>query len=462
MEVCPPGAPGVKGERPMAGIARILLGACLLILYAAAPLCAAPAPVPAQTYTMDQAVERALRENFAIISAESGAAAAESYRKSARGSFGPALGTTYGYSKLQHKPKDVLGREKDDDLYTWTVWLRQNVFTGFATLSTYQKAALQKENADANLERARLELISIVQENFLLLLQARENVRSAQDSLARLRSQLKVTQAFYDVGMKPRLDVLQTEVDVATAENQLLQSANNYETQVARLNTLLNIPAEAPVEYVGSLMFIPFMQMFEQCLSTAYVRRPDLRMAMKAVNIAGKDVTIAQSAFYPQVTAQGAWSTQGDRPDASGSTISPNGFSSWSLGIVGEWTGFEWGKTYFNVQQYKQIETKMKAEESLLRQEIAFDIKSRLLKINEAAKRIKVAQIGLEQAQEAYRLAGARYQAQVGTFLDVLDAQSKLTMAEAALTGAQSDYMIALSKLYVAMGEEHAGLLPPR
>ena len=442
----------------MPGIARGFFGAALVVLFCtAAPAFAAPS----QSYTMAQAVEKALKENFSIVSAQANTQAAESYQKSARGAFGPALGTTYGYTKEQHKPV-VNGKEKDDDLYTWTVWLRQNVFSGFATLSTYQKAALQKENADANLDRARLDLVGIVQENFLLLLQARENVRSAKDSLARLHSQLKVTRAFYTEGLRPRLDVLQTEVDVATAENFLLQTTNTYETQVTRLNTLLNLPAEMEVEYVGSLAFIPFMQSFEQCLAAAYSKRPDLRMAVRAVSIAGKDVTLAKSPLYPQVTAEGAWSTQGDRPDAAGSTLGPTGFSGWSVGIMGEWTAFQWGTTYFSVQQYKQIETKMKAEENLLRQEVAFDIKSRLLKINEAAKRIKVAQKGLEQAQEAYRLADARYQAQVDTFLNVLDAQSKLTVAEAAFTGAQSDYMITLSKLYVAMGEEHVGLFAVR
>ena len=83
---------------------------------------------------------------------------------------------------------------------------------------------------------------------------------------------------------------------------------------------------------------------------------------------------------------------------------------------------------------------------------MAYEVKAQLLKINETRKRIKVAQYGLVQAKEAYRVALARYEAQVGTNTDVLDAQAKLSAAEASLTEAQADYLISLSVLYASMG----------
>ena len=420
--------------------------------------CGVAAPAEsAETYDLARAVERALEANFTIEAAQAGALAAEDGVKAARGAFGPALGTSYGWARSQHG-KDLTGRVIDNELFTWSVWLRQNVFAGFATLNSYHKALLQEDNARANLDRARLALIATVQENFFLLLQAGENVRSARDSHERLASQLKTTKAFYDVGMKPRLDVLQAEVDVATAENILLQATNDYETRRARLNTLLVIDAGEDVTYTGELDHIPFPLGLEECLAMAYARRPDLRMAGKAVEIAGKDTGLAASGFFPQIGAQGTWSTQGDSWDASGSTARPRNYSSWSVGVTGEWEIWSWGTTYYGTRQAEQNENRLKAEESNLRQEIIFEIQSRLLKLDEAEKRIAVVRKGLEQAREAYRMAGARYQSQVGIFLDVLDAQAKLTAAEVAMTGAQADYMIALSNLYSAIGVENPGL----
>lgn len=431
--------------------------ACFLIaLYCAA----CPDSAAADSYDMRGAVARALERNFAVSVAEESAMAAESGRQAARGAFGPALGTTYEYQRRQHRAAPGATREQDKDLFTWRIWLRQNIFSGFSTLNAYQKSVLQKENADSNIARARLELIGTVQENFLRLLQAAENTRSAKDSLERLRSQLKVTTAFYEVGLKPRLDVLQADVDVATAEDFLLQAVNAYETQLSRLNTLLILPVEAEIKYTGSLAHIPFTRNFEECLKTALAKRPDLRMAQKTVIIADKDVGLAGSDFFPKINVEGGWATQGDKPAAAGSENMPDRYGAWSLGISGEWTAFSGGSTYYGVRQAKRMRNRFAAEEMDLRQEISHDVKSRLLKISETEKRIKVAQKGLEQAREAYRMADALYQAQAGIFIDVLDAQAKLTQAEATLTSAQADYLIALARLHVAMGEENPALLP--
>ncbi|MDR2825395.1 MAG: TolC family protein, partial [Deltaproteobacteria bacterium] len=98
-------------------------------------------------YTLAEAVERALDHNFSVKASEENVKAAENWRKSVRGSFGPALGTSYGYTHRQLE---------NDDLYNWRAALTQNVFSGFATLAAYQKAALQKDSSEASLYKARL------------------------------------------------------------------------------------------------------------------------------------------------------------------------------------------------------------------------------------------------------------------------------------------------------------------
>ena len=404
---------------------------------------------------MGQAVAYALGQNQTLESAKEQAMAAESGRKSSRGAFGPALSTSYGFehtSPTSNYNYMGMGFEQDDSLYTWTVSVNQSIFTGFRLLAQYQKAALQRDYYNSAQFETELSLISNVQENFLTLLKARENVKSAQDSLTRLQDQLRVTTAFYDVGLRPRLDVLQAQVDAADAENVLLQAQNALAVQEARMNTLLNLPVEAPITYVGSLDYLPFDATLEQCLTTAYRLRPDVRMASKTVEMAQQDKRIAASNFYPQITGYFNTQSTGDTPKAAGSEYIRTDYHQWNIGVVADWSLFEWGQTFYAVQQARHLVSSARADESALHEEVAYEIKSYLLNISEARKRIKVAQYGLTQAKEAYRVALARYEAQVGTNTDLLDAQAKLSMAEASLTQAQADYLIALSVLYAAMG----------
>ena len=192
-------------------------------------------------YDMEKAVYKALQDNPQMSSAAAAHSAAEYGVKSSEGALLPSLSTGYGYTRRDHKQPNRNAATSEADLWTWTVNVHQDLFTGWNLLSTRQKAILSKDKAEASMAATKLSLISQVQEAFLGLLKAREAVRSAEDSVARLDSQLKVTQAFYDVGLKPRLDVLQAEVDLASARDSLLQAKNSLETQQAQMNTLLNL-----------------------------------------------------------------------------------------------------------------------------------------------------------------------------------------------------------------------------
>lgn len=444
----------------VAALGAVVLGAGLVACPDAWAARSASAAQSAGSITMSDAVERALRDNPTVGASAAESRAAEEGRKSARGAFGPSLGMSYGVSKIR-KVSDPYSPAKSPEhgTYTWNVDVTQPVFTGFNLLSTYQKAALEAERQKAALRQTRLTMTQDVQSTFLEYLRSVENARSEGDALARLRDQLKITRAFYNVGLRPRLDVLQAEVDVANAEKLFIQAENTRDTNMARLNTLLGLPVTATPRYVGELRHVPFSRGLEACLETAYRKRPDLHMAAKAVAIAEKDRKIVQSDYYPQVSAYYNISNYGNTPDMQLAGENGGRGTQWEIGAQATWNVFEWGKTYYADQQAGFNVTKVKYEETNLKLEVGYDIKSKLLAVQEAEKRISVARKGLEQAQEAYNVAQARYQAQVGTNFDVLNASSKLTAAEASLTGAKADYLTALAQLYVAMGELHPDLM---
>ena len=410
--------------------------------------------------SMAEAVQRALRDNPSVGASTAGSQAAEEGRKAARGAFGPRLGMSYSVSKVRQEtsPRSST-RYPEMGTYTWNVDISQPLFTGFNLLSTYQKSALQADSQKASLRNTELTLTQNVQGSFLNYLRARENVRSASDALARLRDQLKITQAFYSVGLRPRLDVLQAEVDVSQSENLLIQAENTRDTALAMLNTLLGMPATAQVDYQGELRHVPFTRGLEACLEAAYAQRPDLYIAGKAMEIAVKDQKIVQSDYYPQVDAYYNISNYGNTFDLQRSGGNNGRGARWEVGAQATWNVFSWGTTYYADQQAGFNVTRLRYEESNLKLSAGYDVKSKLLALLEAEKRIAVAEKGLEQAKEAYNVALARYQAQVGTNFDVLDASSKLTAAQASLTSAKADYLTALSSLYVAMGELRTDLM---
>ena len=419
-------------------------------------------PVAGQRIGMSDAVEHALRFNPGLGAQEAESRSSEEGRKSARGAFGPRLGLSYSATKTESKrdPSATMGTKNPKmGVYSWGVEVTQPIFQGFRLLSTYQKAALQADSDKASLRKAELDMTEQVQTAFLEYLKAGENTRSMRDSLTRLREQLRIAQAYFEVGLSPRLDVLQAEVDVSEAESLLIEAENTQATTLAKLNTLLGFDATAVNTYTGTLKEVGFRYTLEQCLELAYRQRPDLYVAQKAVEIARKSQKEVQSDYYPQIEGYYSMTQSGNTPGMQRSGENGSHVTNWEVGAQATWNVFEWGTTYYADKQAGWQVTKMRYEQENLKLEVGYDIKSKYLAVQEARKRIAVAQNSVAQATEAYNVALARYHEHVGTNFDVLDASANLTSAQSSLTGAKADYLTALSQIYVAMGEYHPDLL---
>lgn len=414
----------------------------------------APAPVRAAAYTMDEAVRQALESNPGVESARRSVDVAEAGRKAARSAFGPTVSSSYSYTRYN---EDRPSRH-DRNAYVWSVGASQPLFTGFNLLNSYQKAALQKDSQALQLDNARLNIVARVQAQFLLYLKAEENIRSTERSLERARAQLALARASYNVGARPRLDVLQAELDVSRTQATLIQNENARDIDRAQLNTLLNLPVDSATEYVGDLKTLPFDLTLERCLDLAFRQRPDLLMARKAVEIAEKDLGIARSSFYPRLSAAFNWNTTGDRADAAGSRYTPSGYSEWQMGVTATWDIFTSGQRWFNARQARSQIAALEAQARSAFNDSAYEVKAYLLNVQDAKRMIAVAERSVASARETYDDAKMRYELQIGTNLDLLTAQSDLASAELSLISAKTDYLTALSRLYVAIGEIHPGL----
>lgn len=420
--------------------------ACILFL--------PPSVKAGESYSMESAVERALQKNPDVESARFTVQAAESARKAARSDFGPTLDASYSYSRYS---KDRPSRY-EPNVTTMTLQASQPLFTGFNLLNSYQKAVLEEERQALQLESQRLTVTADVQEAFVSYLKAEASISSTHRSLERARAQLDMAKTAWNIGLRPRLDVLQAETDLAKTEALLIKYENDRNVWLTRLNTLLDLPPDAAVEYKGNLDLTPFRRTLEACLRQALEHRPDLLMARKSVEMAFKDLGIAKSLFWPQVSAIVGWSTTGSHLDAAGSKYTQKDYSYGEIGLSINWTLFSSGKRVYLTQQARR---QISALEAAVRSSInncAYAVRSSLLSTQDAYRSVKVSQRAVVSARESYADAKMRYEIQSGSYLDLLTAQSALSDAELAEISSRADCLIALSQLYETMGELHPDL----
>jgi outer membrane protein TolC len=83
---------------------------------------------------------------------------------------------------------------------------------------------------------------------------------------------------------------------------------------------------------------------------------------------------------------------------------------------------------------------------------VAYQVRESLLRLDEAEKRRNVARASLADAEESVRLVTKRFANSLATLVDVLDVQSAVNRARAAVVDTDSGYALATARVWYSAG----------
>jgi outer membrane protein len=405
--------------------------------------------------TLQDAIRLAIERNLDIQLFREEIDFARNRQNEARTGFLPKLKTEYGYLHPSTTKEDFAGahiKTIDENQYHFTGRIEQPIFTGFATLSTYELARLGLNSAKIQLERARLDIILRVKENYIGIIQAEKIREVAEQSVRQLKENLKVAENFYRVGLSPKIDVLDAETRLGDAELQLIRATNDVAVRKANLNTVLRQSVDTPVAVEDILTTAPYEKSYDASQETALKYRPEVLDAETQVASAEQQITFAKSGYYPEVTFRANLYRLGDTPGVDGSEYVLR--QTWDVGAVATWTLFEWGKTRYAVFQQEARLRQAKETLEKVKDSVQLEVKSEYLTLGAAYEAIGVARKAVISAEENFRISTERYKEQVATSTEVLDAQTRLTQAKSNYTNAIAVFNVEVARLIRAMGLE--------
>ena len=129
-------------------------------------------------------------------------------------------------------------------------------------------------------------------------------------------------------------------------------------------------------------------------------------------------------------------------------------------GVEFNWDIFDGGLTRGKVIEAEALYEKAQVELDDGTRRVEQEVRTAYSSFLEAREVLETQKKVQEQAEEALRLATARYEAGTSTQLDVLNAQTALTEARTTQVQAMRDYLVARARLKRAMGETAAAALP--
>ena len=423
----------------------LLVGTLLTILAAGTALAAEPTAPTVMELTLDQAVQLSLTNNpngkiavFDYEAAKGALTAARSYRW-------PTISATHRDSRTLSAPSKVEPNPTATDNYSNSVSLSWILWSGNKIESQISQAKLSLDSSQWGIAAARQQLKYNATDAYFKFMAARDAVKLAGESVTRLERYLQDVKLQFEVGVVAKVDVLRSEVELAKAKQNLIEAQNAYDITMANLNNVMGLPLTTELKVKGELSYSKFEQDLAVCVDLALRQRPEIFQYTDAAKSAQEGITVAKSGYLPSISATytNGWYN----------TNFPGGNNyNWTVYLTTNWTFLDSGLTAGNVK--KAVETYHKAQEQLRQtvDSVQLDVRSTYLSLKSAEQSIQTSSAAVGLAEEDYAIKVIRYQAGVGTNLDVLDAQVALTTAKNNYLKAMYEYNNNRSKLDKAMG----------
>jgi outer membrane protein TolC len=339
----------------------------------------------------------------------------------------------------------------DVDITTHTVGatFRAQVFNGFRNVleSATRQSTLQASRADVRRTQADVLLDTYTLYQQLLL--AKAEVAIAEDAVAQARSTLGLNQARFQAGTAPRLDVLQSEAELAQEVQRLLAAQNNYRTQSATLSEVLGIPILTdlvPVETtVLPKTLLDDTVSLQDLTALALANRPEIQRERYRVQANRINQWSAFSDVLPDVIFSNTSQAQGQTLDYMPNSQIRQFQLNWNLPQSGASA-----VTQFQVLRAETERARLVQQQT--ERQVTREVNERYFTAQSQKSQIEAFRLRLRSTDEAFRLSRLRLEAGLITTTDLLINQVNRNRAQLDLARTILDYNISQARLIHGIG----------
>ncbi len=323
--------------------------------------------------------------------------------------------------------------------------LKYPLYTGGALESQVAIAQANLALAEAQFTTAAQAVVLAVRQAYYAARAALANVEAAQRAVEASRENVRVTEARVRVGSSPQFDLLQAQVQLAQSEQALAQARTGLATGQQTLAAVLVVPLSTTfaLETPTSLPRVP--DDVNALIQQALGRRSEIAAALASERAAQAAIDLAASGLAPNITITGGPQVQTSDP-TNKDTVNFTGAIVLTVAIL------DGGLTDGKVAAARASLAQSKVSTEQTRQQVELDVRNAYLSLGGAADVLRSALAAEAAATEALRIANVRFQAGVGTQLEVVTAVQNSATADNNVIQAAFQYFVAAAQLDRAVG----------
>lgn len=301
----------------------------------------------------------------------------------------------------------------------------------------------------------RLGVASAVADAALALLAREQRVRAQRADVDRRTVFTRSVHALVDARLRPGADASRADAELAAARTRLIQAEEARDIASAALAQVLGI-AGAPV----AINTEPFLELPPESIwaQPAATNHPAAVVEQRALREIESRISILNHSYYPHLVLE-------ELSSARGSNETSKGLSEPGLGGLGP-SAYNWqaGLTVqmdftsiFAIRARKKIEQANRRREealyALTLQNLTGQAQQDFARLDGARRTAQNTPVELRASRDSEAQARARFQAGVGTIVDVAEAQSLLVQAEIDDSLARLSIWRALAQLAADEGD---------
>ncbi len=409
-----------------------------------------------KTLTVQEAVETALTHHPTVRIGTTSVEAAQARVRQEISGYLPRGAYTYSLSRQQRPVTSAIGGVQIGgggqqqtvsqifNFHSTNFSMSQLLFNFGRTLDAIRAASASVDASAADLETTRQTVIVNTKQAYYGLLSSQQLLGVAEETVRRNQKHLEDAQARHEVGIAPRFDVTQAQVQVSTAELDVVTARNNVALGQETLRTAMGLRDFADFVLVDAPAHQPVALDDAEIVQQAYRSRPELHSLQAQQQAATQRVSSLRKQMLPSISGNAQYNWTGRAHPL------PEG---WIIGATLTVPLFDDILTVAQVGEAQATLRGLEAQEEDLRQQVTLDVRRAMLEMRRAEQSIRLSEQIVIQARENLELAEGRYSAGVGNIIEVTDAQVSFSSARANRIQAVYSYKTALAQLERALGK---------
>jgi outer membrane protein len=307
----------------------------------------------------------------------------------------------------------------------------------------------QAAKLDVNVDRA--EIIQNTIEAFINLYKSKEAVNLVKQNLTEAQQRVIEFTNLEKNGVLARNDLLKAELQSSNTESSLLDAENNWQLANFNMNLMLGLPEKTELIPDSSSIEQTFnLASVDEYVQSAIKNRQDLASLALRKKAAESAVKATKGEYYPNLSLTGGY-IAADVPNLLTVSNAVNIGVGVSYNIASLW------KTKVKVQQAESRAKQLEASEGMLNDNVRLQVNRVYLNLLSSQKKIQVYQKAVELAEENYKIVKNKYNNNLATAVDLLDADTDQLQAHLNYVFAKADAVVAYNKLLQASGLTESG-----